>query len=124
MFHNIVEMHSREKWLVHTDVANSVDALLAGKSARAQLREYLNGKSSSKCTLHRSRRLSAAMPTAGFRISTGFSKLRSSQKMIEKPLQLASGHGCGQLDCMLLLAEHRNTSSCNIGIAIDVVLLS
>ncbi len=34
-----VEMHSRQRWLVHRDVATTVDLLLRGKSARPQIRE-------------------------------------------------------------------------------------
>jgi hypothetical protein len=34
-----VEMHSRQRWLVHTDVAATVDALLRGQPARPQVRE-------------------------------------------------------------------------------------
>jgi stage III sporulation protein SpoIIIAA len=34
-----VEMHARDRWLVHTDVARTVDALLRGQSVRAQVRE-------------------------------------------------------------------------------------
>ena len=34
-----VEMHSRERWLVHGDVAATVDALLRGQPARPQVRE-------------------------------------------------------------------------------------
>jgi len=34
-----VEMHSRERWLVHADVAATVDALLRGLPARPQVRE-------------------------------------------------------------------------------------
>jgi len=34
-----VEMHSRQRWLVHTDVAATVDALLRGLQARPQVRE-------------------------------------------------------------------------------------
>ena len=34
-----VEMHTRDRWLVHTDVARTVDALLRGQSARPQVRE-------------------------------------------------------------------------------------
>ena len=44
MFHTIVEMHSRDQWVVYSNVADSVNALLAGKTARAQLRRQLNGK--------------------------------------------------------------------------------
>jgi hypothetical protein len=34
-----VEMHTRDRWLVHTDVARTVDALLRGQSVRPQVRE-------------------------------------------------------------------------------------
>lgn len=34
-----VEMHSRRRWLVHADVAATVDALLRGQAARPQVRE-------------------------------------------------------------------------------------
>ncbi len=34
-----VEMHSRQRWLVHLDVAATVDALLRGQAARPQVRE-------------------------------------------------------------------------------------
>ncbi len=34
-----VEMHSRQRWLVHREVAASVDLLLRGQSARPQVRE-------------------------------------------------------------------------------------
>lgn len=34
-----VEMHARDRWLVHTDVGRTVDALLRGQSVRAQVRE-------------------------------------------------------------------------------------
>ena len=34
-----VEMHSRDRWLVHTDVAATVDQLLRGQSCRPQIRE-------------------------------------------------------------------------------------
>jgi stage III sporulation protein SpoIIIAA len=34
-----VEMHARDRWLVHTDVARTVDALLRCQSVRAQVRE-------------------------------------------------------------------------------------
>ena len=34
-----VEMHSRHRWLVHRDVARTVDLLLRGQSARPQVRE-------------------------------------------------------------------------------------
>lgn len=34
-----VEMHSRSRWLVHADVAATVDALLRGQQARPQVRE-------------------------------------------------------------------------------------
>ena len=34
-----VEMHSRQRWLVHRDVATTVDLLLRGQSARPQIRE-------------------------------------------------------------------------------------
>ncbi len=34
-----VEMHSRQRWLVHRDVAATVDLLLRGQSARPQVRE-------------------------------------------------------------------------------------
>ncbi len=34
-----VEMHSRHRWLVHRDVARTVDLLLRGQSARPQIRE-------------------------------------------------------------------------------------
>jgi stage III sporulation protein SpoIIIAA len=34
-----VEMHSRQRWLVHSDVAATVDALLRGQPARPQVRE-------------------------------------------------------------------------------------
>lgn len=34
-----VEMHSRGRWLVHADVAATVDALLRGQAARPQVRE-------------------------------------------------------------------------------------
>jgi len=34
-----VEMHSRRRWLVHPDVAATVDALLRGQAARPQVRE-------------------------------------------------------------------------------------
>ena len=34
-----VEMHSRERWLVHRDVATTVDLLLRGQTARPQTRE-------------------------------------------------------------------------------------
>jgi stage III sporulation protein SpoIIIAA len=34
-----VEMHSRHRWLVHRDVAATVDALLRGQAARPQVRE-------------------------------------------------------------------------------------
>ncbi len=34
-----VEMHSRQRWLVHRDVAATVDQLLRGQSARPQVRE-------------------------------------------------------------------------------------
>jgi len=34
-----VEMHSRQRWLVHRDVAATVDLLLRGQSARAEIRE-------------------------------------------------------------------------------------
>jgi hypothetical protein len=34
-----VEMHSRQRWLVHRDVASTVDLLLRGQSARPQIRE-------------------------------------------------------------------------------------
>jgi stage III sporulation protein SpoIIIAA len=34
-----VEMHSRERWLVHRDVAGTVDRLLRGQSPRPQIRE-------------------------------------------------------------------------------------
>ena len=34
-----VEMHSRHRWLVHADVARTVDLLLRGQSARPQVRE-------------------------------------------------------------------------------------
>jgi stage III sporulation protein SpoIIIAA len=34
-----VEMHSRQRWLVHADVAATVDALLRGQPARPQVRE-------------------------------------------------------------------------------------
>ena len=34
-----VEMHRRERWLVHRDVATTVDLLLRGQSARPQIRE-------------------------------------------------------------------------------------
>jgi nucleoside-triphosphatase THEP1 len=34
-----VEMHSRHRWLVHGDVASTVDALLRGQQARPQIRE-------------------------------------------------------------------------------------
>jgi stage III sporulation protein SpoIIIAA len=34
-----VEMHSRERWLVHRDVATMVDLLLRGQTARPQIRE-------------------------------------------------------------------------------------
>ena len=34
-----VEMHSRHRWLVHRDVARTVDQLLRGQSARPQIRE-------------------------------------------------------------------------------------
>ena len=34
-----VEMHSRERWLVHRDVATTVDLLLRGQTARPQIRE-------------------------------------------------------------------------------------
>src|SRR5512147_2007609 len=34
-----VEMHSRHRWLVHRDVAGTVDALLRGQQARPQIRE-------------------------------------------------------------------------------------
>ncbi|MFO7629643.1 MAG: AAA family ATPase [Prochlorococcaceae cyanobacterium] len=34
-----VEMHSRQRWLVHTDVARTVDLLLRGQRARPQVRE-------------------------------------------------------------------------------------
>ena len=34
-----VEMHSRQRWLVHRDVATTVDLLLRGQGARPQIRE-------------------------------------------------------------------------------------
>jgi len=34
-----VEMHSRQRWLVHCDVATTVDLLLRGQNARPQIRE-------------------------------------------------------------------------------------
>lgn len=34
-----VEMHSRQRWLVHAEVAATVDALLRGQAARPQVRE-------------------------------------------------------------------------------------
>jgi len=34
-----VEMHSRQRWMVHRDVATTVDLLLRGQSARPQIRE-------------------------------------------------------------------------------------
>ncbi len=34
-----VEMHSRHRWLVHRDVARTVDLLLRGQSARPEIRE-------------------------------------------------------------------------------------
>ncbi|MFM7269599.1 MAG: AAA family ATPase [Cyanobium sp.] len=34
-----VEMHSRQRWLVHRDVATSVDRMLRGQPARPQIRE-------------------------------------------------------------------------------------
>jgi hypothetical protein len=34
-----VEMHSRNRWLVHADVAQTVDLLLRGQAARPQVRE-------------------------------------------------------------------------------------
>jgi len=34
-----VEMHSRDRWLIHTDVAATVDQLLRGQSGRPQIRE-------------------------------------------------------------------------------------
>jgi stage III sporulation protein SpoIIIAA len=34
-----VEMHSRHRWLVHREVANTVDHLLRGQAARPQIRE-------------------------------------------------------------------------------------
>jgi stage III sporulation protein SpoIIIAA len=34
-----VEMHTRDRWSVHTDVARTVDALLRGQSVRPQVRE-------------------------------------------------------------------------------------
>jgi stage III sporulation protein SpoIIIAA len=34
-----VEMHSRHRWLVHRDVANTVDLLLRGQGGRPQIRE-------------------------------------------------------------------------------------
>ena len=36
-------MCSHDKWYVYDKVANSVDALLAGKAVTAQLRKYSNG---------------------------------------------------------------------------------
>lgn len=38
-----VEMHSRQRWLVHADVAATVDALLRGLQARPQVRELDDG---------------------------------------------------------------------------------
>ncbi len=38
-----VEMHSRRRWLVHADVAATVDALLRGLQARPQVRELDGG---------------------------------------------------------------------------------
>ena len=44
MFQTVVEMHSHEEWHVYTNVAESVDALLAGKATPVQLRRHINGK--------------------------------------------------------------------------------
>ena len=37
-------MCSHDRWYVYDKVANSVDALLAGKVVTAQLRKYSNGR--------------------------------------------------------------------------------
>jgi nucleoside-triphosphatase THEP1 len=50
-----VEMHSRQRWLVHADVAATVDALLRGQPARPQVRE-LADDGGCRCRTPRRRR--------------------------------------------------------------------
>lgn len=44
MFQTVIEMHRHNHWHVYSRVAESVDALLAGKAASGQLRKQLHGK--------------------------------------------------------------------------------
>ncbi len=44
MFATVIEVCSHDRWYVYDKVANSVDALLAGKAVTAQLRKYNNGR--------------------------------------------------------------------------------
>ncbi len=44
MFTTVIEVCSHDRWYVYDKVANSVDALLAGKAVTAQLRKYSNGR--------------------------------------------------------------------------------
>ncbi|DBA87662.1 TPA: hypothetical protein ACH3X1_004669 [Trebouxia sp. C0004] len=44
LFATVIEVCSHYRWYVYDKVANSVDALLAGKAVRAQLRKYSNGR--------------------------------------------------------------------------------
>ncbi|DBB17921.1 TPA: PFAM ATPase associated with various cellular activities (AAA) [Trebouxia sp. C0006] len=44
LFATVIEVCSHDRWYVYDKVANSVDALLAGKAVTAQLRKYSNGR--------------------------------------------------------------------------------
>lgn len=44
LFATVIEVCSHDRWYVYDKVANSVDALLAGKVVTAQLRKYCNGR--------------------------------------------------------------------------------
>jgi stage III sporulation protein SpoIIIAA len=66
-----VEMHSRGRWLVHADVAATVDALLRGQAARPQVRELTeDGR------VHVQDGLPAAAPAPGSARATGPGPMR------------------------------------------------
>jgi stage III sporulation protein SpoIIIAA len=61
-----VEMHSRSRWLVHADVAATVDALLRGQQVRPQVRE-LTADGQVRLEANRSPVVPLAPPVVGLR---------------------------------------------------------
>jgi stage III sporulation protein SpoIIIAA len=61
-----VEMHSRSRWLVHADVAATVDALLRGQQVRPQVRE-LTAEGQVRLEENRPAVVPLASPVAGLR---------------------------------------------------------